>query len=651
MDARSAVDKLQSNQLARDVWAAWRPPPPLKVREWIPRHIKIPDVLETPGDFDLDDFPHVSEVLDAVDDPTVRRILLDWATRNAKTVTCVTILAALVANLGRPGLLGSIDEDRVDDTIQSLVYPLLEACDVTKPLLKPEHRRNRREVCIARAKIRRAFAGSKGSLAGFPAAYGLANEVGLWPLNMVQRFVQRFKLFPFDSKMLFEGKPETLGSCTITALIDAETTDRRYRHVPCPHCGTYQRLRFGRGESDQPGIQWDKPGAGKKSDAVLAQASAWYRCVKGCRITDADRPVMMRKGRWISEGQSIDRRGRITGKRAVESDTVAFCRLSSLYSLRISGWGQIVAEYFDCHGKPELLREFITGTLAEPYNPAPRTVEPHQLVERLGTDAPLRIAPEWSRFLTLAADVGRTGEELIFYWWAVAWGPHARGQVVDYAITVGKPAFLTLCRDLVIQHTDGGEPLRPARIGVDAGSGTNQVYELCEELGPSAWPMKGAAASDFPEWYMLGFKRADIPQRVLRAKQRAGAGDLCVVNTQRSQRWIEDLTGGLITPKDPGWFSLPRECCDDPDFLEQLLGDYPEETYRNGRRVTSWLKRGVNEWRDVARYSRTLAELYTRQGRLWDQLPPRTAQAAKSGKKKSESMQTPDGRPYFVLDR
>ncbi|NIP84521.1 MAG: hypothetical protein GTO03_02770, partial [Planctomycetales bacterium] len=71
-------------------------------------------------------------------------------------------------------------------------------------------------------------------------------------------------------------------------------SDRRHYHVPCPHCGTYQVLRFDR-------IKWP-PDAGP--DEILAGDLATYQCAEcGETIAEQQRFWMIRRGVWIPETQ------------------------------------------------------------------------------------------------------------------------------------------------------------------------------------------------------------------------------------------------------------------------------------------------------------------------------------------------------------
>ncbi len=650
--SREQQRRVATNELLRASWRVWRPPPRVLCAEWVPAHVVIPDVCETPGPFDAAMFPHVRGVLEAVDDPMVRVIVLRWATRSAKTLTAVACLLYWAVTTGRPCAVASADEASVDDLVQNLVIPMAHRLRAGQPILLPPHRQNLKlGVRLETGLIRKAYAGSRASLAGYPACYGVVNEAGLWSPNAIRRFLQRGRLFPYDSKYILEGKPEAVGDCAISSFADSAAAQRRYFFVRCPHCGKYQRLVWGdRGKG--PGVKWDD-----KAGATEAVATAYYRCQSGCKITDADRPGMIRAGKWIAEGQRLAKTGRVLGRPKIGPDIVVFDGISSLYSLVIPGWGALVAEFLAAKANADSLREFVTGTLAEPWDPAPRSVEPHELAERLAVDEPLGVCPEWSRFLTVGADVGRIGEELIFYWVVIAWGQYARSQLVDYGIAWSKDEMRRTCARWEYPHADGGPALRPVRIGIDSGAFTEAVYSFCREL-PNCWPVKGSStdpsrpffAGNFIEMYRPAMQRVGVPPKLVAARIKIGQYDLIEPNTTRTQQWIEDRITGLVKRTDRDWFSVPAEVFHGQpvtgiDFAQQLCNDYLDE---NGH----WRKRGDNEFRDALRYAVVMAWHYKNNGRDWNrEMSRKPVPRRRRQRVVPRTLTTPDGRPFLATDR
>ena len=610
--------------LSRATADTWREPPKVRAEEWIAKHIRIPDTKETPGPFDLDMVPHVRGVLQRVDsDPNLRNIFARWAARGAKTTTFRALLIYLVRTRRLPSMFGSADEERADDTIANDLYPMLEACEETRRELLPEHKRNKRAVVVGSVRIRRAYAGSPSTMAGFPAAFGLANEVSKWGVagpgrgknsakqeaHPAHLFRQRGKLFPFDSLFLFESTPTRVGDCLITALCEAASTQRLYYFVPCPHCGEYQRLVWGDDQADSPGVKWQRP-ADAHSDPILAERTAWYRCVSGCRVENADRPAMMRAGQWVAEGQSIDKSGKITGKPAVESGDVAFDGLSTLYSLLISGWGQLAAEWVKAQGDPERLRDFINSTLAEPYNPKPRAADPHVVAKRLcivPTASP--IVPAWASFITSGVDIQQSATR--FPYVVSAWGANERGHLVEHGELHSWDEIRELQQSLFAWENSTDKSVSVLTL-IDSGNDRDEVYPFCLNV-PRTKPCKGASHEIKAGAYQLS-----------KVDQYPGL-ELFLVDTYTSNRWLQKVLEGFTKPDERGFYSLGVADQFDLGLIGQLINGMLYEKTTNGRLSRSWDKvhEGVpDDWRDCVRYSWAAAQ-YLVAGTTWDALPPR----------------------------
>ena len=608
---------------------AWRAHVPATAREWIPANILIPDTTETPGPFSLNLCPHVAGVLDAVDDPDVREIYLDWATRSAKTITSLSAAVYFARELRCPMVLAACDEDRVDDLIDEAFLPLLRDCRDAPSRVK---RHSRHGVLIEGMRVRKAYAGSPGTLAGYPARVGLANEAGLWPPNMLRRLLQRGRLFPFTSKFLVEGKRETVGECGISALVDADTTQRRYRFVRCPHCGTYQRLSWGYGQPG-PGVKWTRA-----RDPVATAQTAWYQCVSGCRVEDVDRAVMMRDGVWVPEGSTLSADGVIGGTPLVPARNVAFTGLSSLYSLTISGWSQLVYEWFASESDPEARREFITGTLGEAYDPKPASAEPTAIATALRCDDhPLRgQLPEWSRLLTCGVDLGAPGGDLLLYWLVCAWAcidGKPRGAVIDWGIST-EPEFSAKFASWQYA-TATGRVLRMSdqwgALDASDGNVTIQAYQLADRLPAQWWACKGDAVgagrarSATRSWYSWGVRSANMSKARAKVQRRLGIGDLLMLSSNHSQLWRRSLVQGRIARESPDFVSLPADVCDAWAQHSEFLGSLDADVEIDGR----WRKSGANEFGDALRIARVVASLAARGETIWPTLtPPAAAEVA-----------------------
>lgn len=615
-----------------DVRSAWLPPPVIRSVDWVPQHVRTTSGGEYDGLYNFDIAPHTRHVYELFDDDYVREIYLDWGTRGMKTSTMIGCLIAAAALCPRPAAFGSADEMSVDRTIDELIYPTIENCEPLADQLPPPHQRSRDMIRLRKMRVRKAYGGSKASVAGYPACYIFVNEVDKWPIrksseaDAVEGFRQRAKGYPFESKVILESTPGELETSRIWRLLTAPTTNRKQYWVPCPRCGEYQLLVF-----DRDHVIWDKDSKGK-SDMLIAQQTAWYRC-EHChgRIENEDRPEMMRAGLWLSDGQKIDNKGRVTGKPKVESPYVGLGPLSTLYSLLISGWGQVAADFLRCGKDPEKLRDFQNSTLALPWNPKPVSIEPDELATRLGSDEKRGICPPWSIFLTAGVDVQENGD--VFKWWISAWGHGGRGAEIAHGIAHGEEELKTVLKSQ-FPHADGGGTLRCLSAFIDSGDGNvmNDVYDLCRRFsfeGLRCLPSKGSSTSGFP--LAVRKKPLDEDGHPIKPNSKIKGGGIVLIeiNTERSQQWIEKHIKGRCAGDAPDRYTICQESMLDFEMLAELAN----ETKYQGR----WQKTGDNDFRDAARYAWAVAMMITNDGKLWYTLParPQPGQSA-AGETKSE---------------
>jgi hypothetical protein len=233
--------------------------------------------------------------------------------------------------------------------------------------------------------------------------------------------------------------------------------------------------------------------------------------------------------------------------------------------------------------------------------------------------------------MTLGADVGGFGDELYFYWVVCAWGLHARGQLIDLGLARSRDEMRTQLLTSKYPHADGGPPLQLVQAGVDSGSFTQSIYEFCRGV-PGLWPIKGSSRNQdspwtratFNEMFQGGMQRAGLDPKFVQQKQKAGAYDLLLPHTQRSQDWIVERLEGRVKRDHANAFTIPAEAFGQVvpgvDLAKHLLGDYED----NG----IWRKRYEDQdFRDALRYAVIVAWFYTANGAIWAALPPRGSAA------------------------
>ena len=126
----------------------------------------MPKGTETGGlPFSLAAFPHVDAVLEAFDNPRIRRISMQWGSRLGKTTTCLSLMAKVAGTNPRNMMFAGPTKDAAARVIGSRLYPILSSTEGVKNQLPPEARRSKLHVKLESCQIFIGWSGSETSLA------------------------------------------------------------------------------------------------------------------------------------------------------------------------------------------------------------------------------------------------------------------------------------------------------------------------------------------------------------------------------------------------------------------------------------------------------------------------------------------------------
>lgn len=309
-----------------------------------------------------------------------------------------------------------------------------------------------------------ASAGSPSNLKSHSICYVICDEADEYdwdvggrgdPLGLIE---SRQSNFP-RRKLLIFSTPTVQGSSRIEGEFAA--SDQRHYHVPCPHCGELQPLRWEH-------MGWDRTGE-----------HVWYTCaLNGCMIHERDKPGMLIErsdrhphgARWVPENPSAKTRG---------------YHINALYAPIGLGysWAQLVRQYLNAEDD-ERRQHFQNERLGLPWQDQRTAVKADALIQR-AEPYPLRsVAPE---ALLLTAGIDTQDDRLEAQ--LIGWGEHKRWWVIDYHIVYGSPAkpetWIAL-RDWLQRplESSAGIPMRLAAAAIDMGGHhTDDVKRFVRESG------------------------------------------------------------------------------------------------------------------------------------------------------------------------
>jgi len=644
--------------LSRSVADVLRPRRRVPTVEWASQRVILPQGSEIRGKVRFDLFPHAIEPLACFDDPYYREIDLQWASRLGKTQLALCALAKTAATDPDPMAFADADEKSLRRVFRRL-WRVLEKIPDMAELLPPRHLRSTTNILLTWCQVYGAWSGSATTAADYAARIIVLNEIDKMSkrksdeADFAELMVERAKGF-VRWKVLRMSTPSYKGRSRIEAARLAG--DNRARLVPCPFCNHFQLLEMG--DRERPGgLKWPRDSRGR-SDLVAALKEAWYECV-ACRrkILDEHRYEMLNSGVWVPEGMRVEGSGRLVGTPQRPGPHASFGPLSTLHSLLPSiTWGVIAHKWLESCRETQKRRNFINSWEALTYDDAPPNLATEEMLLRLcPPEYSLRIVPTWVRFLTVGIDV----QEESFWWVVCGWGNDGRGILIDYGshemtaelttLTMVEDAFELFLKTVSYPRSDG-RIVRPRLALADSGTFTERVYAFCRRVR-GLWPSKGHNRA-FAEGFRITSPDGDPDAGSARHKVNPGGLNLVIVNTERTQKWLQEWLQGTTEPSSPHGFVFPAECAVDAVLFEQLLNEYAtNERNDDGYELHTWKKRGPNEYRDAIRYARTAAMVITQDGKLWGNLPEIAAVAPTPAAPTQKPVTTPDGRAWLITNR
>lgn len=285
---------------------------------------------------------------------------------------------------------------------------------------------------------------------GYPASAGAEGD-------QIQLGIRRTEYY-WDRKIGDGSTPTIAGRSRIEQSFYAG--DQRRYYVPCPHCSTFQVLRF-------TSMKWPK---GSPEAAV-------YVCIAcGAEVEHRHKHAMVHAGEWRPgpHPQFPD------DPAPAPFHGHASFHLWAAYSFSPNAsWGQLCKEFVESErAGADVLKTFINTALGEPWRERGEAPEWQRLYDRRETYA-FGTCPAGVVFLTAGVDVQK--DRLVYE--VVGWGREKRSWSVDAGVLHGETAdlgkgpwsALNALLDRAFPH-EAGASLRISMLAIDSGFNTQTVY-------------------------------------------------------------------------------------------------------------------------------------------------------------------------------
>jgi len=339
------------------------PPPRESLADWAERCLVMGTRQPTafPGPFRLANSPYLRGIMDALDDPATRLVVVEAGAQTGKTTLGYAWLAHAVAADPAPALVVYPSEDLARSNSATRIQPLFEDSPALAAMLPADRRADWQllQYKFNGCSVHLTGGNSPAQVSSRPIRYVLLDEVDKYPpealrgeADVVSLALQRQKTY-WNRQAVMISTPTTPAGLIHRHFCRG---DMREYEVPCPKCGEFQRLRW-------QNVRWPE---GRPEAAAIRCASC------GAGWTEHERRAAVRAGRW--------RAHRADGE--AEAGVVSF-HLPSLLALWVEP-AELARKFLRTKSDPVALRDFVNSDLAEPFVPADARIANSQLAAREG---------------------------------------------------------------------------------------------------------------------------------------------------------------------------------------------------------------------------------------------------------------------------
>lgn len=339
--------------------AAWSPPEHLTPTDWADAHRYLdPLVTSAGGKYRSSWTPYAREWMDNAALGWVRQTTIMAGTQIGKTETVNNVLGFAIAQDPGPTMFVVPREKDIRTWSHARIKPMIEATPVLRAeLTGSAHDLTTGEMLFRRSVLYVRSSQSPADLASVPVRYLLADEVDKYPrwsgreASPLDLAKERQRTF-WNATAFVVSTPTTRDGNVFREFQDG---DRRRYHVPCPHCGWFQVLRWQQ-------VRW--PAHCLEARDVRRERVAAYHCEKcDAAIPDEAKRAMLEQGVWVPEAYSFSDWVAGGARERDRTDHRSY-HIWAAYSPWLTWW-QLAATWLASKADPAKLQNWVNSWLAE----------------------------------------------------------------------------------------------------------------------------------------------------------------------------------------------------------------------------------------------------------------------------------------------
>lgn len=578
-----------ADEIAKQVLAAFKPPPKMSCDEWAEKRRRLSqESSASPGRFRLSKTPFMREPMTLVGKPGVESIAMMCSAQVGKSTFVENVLGYYADLDPCPILHISPTLDSMKMLSKERLAPMIRDTPVLRDKFRDARTRDSGNTIASKkfpgGHIAMVGSNSPAGLASRPIRVLLADEVDRFERSAgtegdpLELGIKRTTTY-WNSTKIFVSTPgdkydplEKTGSRIEKEFLEG---DQRHYHAKCPHCGELQKMKWAN-------VAWDKDDNGNHDSDT-----AYYTCEhNGCVWSELDRKKAMSEewgAVWIADKP-------FKGK-------ASFC-LSQLHSL-FAPLKDMVSSFLSSRHDPMLFKTFVNTFWGEPWEDKGKRVDWSGLQDQITDYNTTDDIPEDITVITAAVDVQDDRLEYEIMGWGEnyqSWSLKYDSIFADDNLSEARPwsELDKVLKQTFIHPLFGEIPIRVACI--DSGGGyTKSVYDFCKHR-PRAMAIKGVSGFDKP---VVGkpMKKTIDNARVF------PLGVDSIKQTVAGRLKVDDVDKG-------GYCRWPEHKSYGDDYFKMITAEELKTRFTRGKKRKEWTPiRKRNEAFDIRVYNTAALEM------------------------------------------
>lgn len=480
------VSKVNFQKLVKKSVSYFKPPEQLTVKEWSDKYrmLSVENSAE-PGRWRTSRTPYLEEIMNAFNDPKVRREVVVASSQVGKTECEMNMLGYAIDIDPGPIMWVTPTQDNAEDFSKRRIAPMIRDTRPLRKKVSDSKSRNSNNTVLKKrypgGMLTLTGSNSPANLASVPCRYVFGDEIDRWstdaggegdPWSLLEARTTTF----FNHKMVQVSTPTIKGHSAIEKAFQLGTQE--YWCVECPHCHEFHFIEF---EHIKFEYSVNKIDGNKQFNVDKVE----YACPE-CGCISSEYEIKHSNHKWIAKNPDAYKNG-------VRSFWI------NAFSSPWMGWAKIVLKFLEAENDPEKLKTVYNTLLGKLWEDRSAQIDEDVILDRREKyEAEL---PDGVLCLTCGVDTqdNRLEYEVVGHGLnRITWG-------IRKGIIMGKPDNDDTWNRLdgVIDHEylfKDGKRLKISATLVDSGGHyTQEVYENClKRFNKRVFAIKGKGGEGIP---------------------------------------------------------------------------------------------------------------------------------------------------------